>query len=471
MTEKNNMIWSSSSAPTDADLLKFITDHPEECLQYRNPDGSIDLDGVRIEMEKSRRSIVLDNYIDRIGKLNGKTDKRYYIKLKNPNKKDGRQTLKAPTKEGLLEKIYEWHVTHVEHGHDYVPKEEVTLALLFSEFLEHKRATTWSPSTETKNISIWNNHYEGTDIINVPLQEIRLKHLQEWAYGLIREHDLTKKEFGNVCTWMKQMMEYAEQEEIIDKNVYPLLKITNQNVFRQIETKPDENKVLTSEQEIALYRECWRRYTSKYYPTHCLLPLAIIMLFQTGMRPSEVCSLRYDDIDSDEIVVRRYYSDKGDMVMENRTKAGHGPRRIILTSLAKELVHAAREYQLASNLNSNGYIFMTNDNFQSFYGRMRKTFPGLCDSAGIPRNTPYSGRRTFVSSLIDARVNIRTIQNFVGHKDARTTFNNYCYDRTEKAERARQLENARIPFSMDSVLPESVPTVPNFQEKSKPRDR
>ena len=181
VTEKNNMIWSSSSAPTDADLLKFITDYPEECLQYRNPDGSIDLDGVRIEMEKSRRSIVLDNYIDRIGKLNGKTDKRYYIKLKNPNKKDGRQTLKAPTKEGLLEKIYEWHVTHVEHGHDYVPKEEVTLALLFSEFLEHKRATTWSPSTETKNISIWNNHYEGTDIINVPLQEIRLKHLQEWA--------------------------------------------------------------------------------------------------------------------------------------------------------------------------------------------------------------------------------------------------------------------------------------------------
>ena len=93
------------------------------------------------------------------------------------------------------------------------------------------------------------------------------------------------------------------------------------------------------------------------------------------------------------------------------------------------------------------YIFMMNEQFKSFYDRLRKTFPVICKSIGIPQNTPYSGRRTFISSLIDANVNIRTIQNYVGHNDAKTTLNNYCYDRSAREERAKQLENARVQIS------------------------
>ena len=46
---------------------------------------------------------------------------------------------------------------------------------------------------------------------------------------------------------------------------------------------------------------------------------------------------------------------------------------------------------------------------------MRKAFPAMCETIGAPRNTPYSGRRTFISSLVDANVNIKTIRNYVGH--------------------------------------------------------
>lgn len=465
MTETIKHNPALASAPTDAEVLEYISIHPELCLQHRKNDGSMDLDGVKEDMEKSRRKHILDNYIGKISKLNGKTDKRYYIRLKDPSKRDGRFTLKAQTKEELLDKIYDWHISHVENGHSRIPKERVTLASLFPEFLEHKQKTTWSISTQAKNMSIWKNHYEGSDIIHVPIRTLRVKHLEEWAYGLIRDHNLTKKEFGNVCTWMKQMLEYAEREEIIDNNPYRLMKITNQNVFRQIDKKSDEEKVLTPEQEMALYQVCLDRYQKRYYPVHQLLPLAIIMLFQTGMRPSEICTLRYEDIEDDEIIIRRYYSDKADMVMEDRTKAGHGPRRIYLTSLAKELIQLAKAHQTELGIDADGYIFITGENFQSFYGRMRKTFPGLCEKANIPTNTPYSGRRTFVSSLIDAGTNIRTIQNYVGHKDSRTTYNNYCFDRSKKAERMKQLENARLSFSIKELteagLAGTVPTVPS----------
>jgi integrase len=246
---------------------------------------------------------------------------------------------------------------------------------------------------------------------------------------------------------MKQMFEYAAMEEIIDRNPYTMLKITNRNVFRQPEIKSDENKVLSPDMELALYKKCWEHFENSYYPVHQLLPLGIIMLFQAGLRPSELATLRYSDIDGDEIIIRRYYSDKANVIRENRTKAGHGFRRIILTSLAKEIIEAARQRQLEEGIENPEYIFMMNDRFKSFYDRLRKTFPVICKSIGIPQNTPYSGRRTFISSLIDANVNIRTIQNYVGHNDARTTLNNYCYDRSAREERARQLENARVQIS------------------------
>ena len=238
------------------------------------------------------------------------------------------------------------------------------------------------------------NYYAGTDIINMPIRSIKLKTLKEWAYGLIAEHDLTQKEYGNVATWMKQMFEYAAMEEIIVRNPYPMLKITNRNVFRQTEIKSDENKVLSEDMELALYKECIERFESRYYPVHQLLPLGIIMLFQAGLRPSELITLRYEDVDGDEIVIRRYYSDKADAIRENRTKAGHGFRRIILTSLAKELIEAARKRQLEEGIEDPEYIFMMNDQFKSFYDRLRKTFPNICKKIGIPQNSPYSGRRS-----------------------------------------------------------------------------
>ena len=438
--EKKNWLLKAS-APNDAEVLGFIANSPDECLQYRNDDGSICLDGVKEHMRKARKNKILDNYRGQIKKLNGK-DQRYYIRLKDKNRSDGRYTIKANTEEELLEKIFLWHLENVESI------KEPTLASIFPEFLEHKKKTTWSDATVARNMSMWKNYYAGTEILTVPIRSIRLKMLEEWAYGLIEKHDLTQKEYGNVATWMKQMFEYAAMEEIITRNPYPMLKITNRNVFRQSEVKTDEHRVLSQENELALYRECLDRFEKKHYKVHQLLPLGIIMLFQAGLRPSELLTLKYEDIDGDEIVIRRYYSDKAGIVMENRTKAGHGFRRVILTSLAKEIIEACRMRQIEEGLEDMEYIFMMNDHFKGFYDRLRKTFPSLCEKIGIPQNTPYSGRRTFISSLIDAQVNIRTIQNYVGHKDARTTLNNYCYDRSGREERARQLENARVQISI-----------------------
>ena len=98
MTDSKKEFLLKASAPSDAEVLEFIASCPDECLQFRNDDGSISLDGVKEYMRKARKNKILDNYRGQIKKLNGK-DQRYYIKLKDSSRSDGRYTIKAPTEE------------------------------------------------------------------------------------------------------------------------------------------------------------------------------------------------------------------------------------------------------------------------------------------------------------------------------------------------------------------------------------
>ena len=48
----------------------------------------------------------------------------------------------------------------------------------------------------------------------------------------------------------------------------------------------------------------------------------------------------------------------------------------------------------------------------------------------------------YISTPIDAGVNINTIREMVGHEDERATFNSYCFDRTDKTDRMNLIEKA-----------------------------
>ena len=142
--EENNRIEPYlTSAFTDKDILEYMTSNPDSCLRHTMGDGKIDLDGVELEMKQARKREFLKKYKGDIKKLNGKTDKRYYIRIKDPSKKGGRYTIKANTEDELLEKIYNWQVEKEQNSLEINP----TLEKMFPEFLAHKKATTWSAAT------------------------------------------------------------------------------------------------------------------------------------------------------------------------------------------------------------------------------------------------------------------------------------------------------------------------------------
>lgn len=64
------------------------------------------------------------------------------------------------------------------------------------------------------------------------------------------------------------------------------------------------------------------------------------------------------------------------------------------------------------------------------------------DTRRLLRKSSHCARKTYTSALMDANINIRTIAKTVGHADERTTLRNYTFDRNEKDERLKKIENA-----------------------------
>ena len=59
--------------------------------------------------------------------------------------------------------------------------------------------------------------------------------------------------------------------------------------------------------------------------------------------------------------------------------------------------------------------------------------------------SPHKCRKTYISILIDAGVNLRTVQELAGHEKLSTTLDNYVFDRSTDSEQLKAINNALSP--------------------------
>lgn len=88
-----------------------------------------------------------------------------------------------------------------------------------------------------------------------------------------------------------------------------------------------------------------------------------------------------------------------------------------------------------------GYIFSVDEDPLSYYS-VRHLYTRCCKELGILDRSSHKARKTFISTLLDGGVNINTVREMVGHADERTTYNNYCFDRSTEEEKILLIEKA-----------------------------
>lgn len=155
----------------------------------------------------------------------------------------------------------------------------------------------------------------------------------------------------------------------------------------------------------------------------------------TGLRIGELCGLRFEDFDyengtvSVHRTVGRMRTMDGDTeLFVNTPKCGSSERTVPVPSW---LIQYFKRYQKLFKCEPEMYIsanIVSRQRIPFLEPRtMRPMFKRLCSKLGITYKSFHSLRHTYASRLLQAKVDIRTTADLLGHSDVETTLNIYAH--------------------------------------------
>lgn len=205
---------------------------------------------------------------------------------------------------------------------------------------------------------------------------------------------------------LKAFFHHLEYKEIINRN--PFYKI--QIKFREPVILPKTIPLRTIEIFLStIYKQRTNAKTS-YQKKNALRDAAVIeLLFATGMRISELCSLRINDINLHDKIILIY----GKGSKERRIQIGND-----------EVAHILEEYKnnFLSEIQTCNHFFVNQNGKALSEQSIRRMINKYASLASIEQHiTPHMFRHTFATSLLEADVDIRYIQEMLGHSSINIT--------------------------------------------------
>ena len=205
---------------------------------------------------------------------------------------------------------------------------------------------------------------------------------------------------------LKAFFHYLEYKEILVENPFNKLEIR----FREAKLLPKTIPFYSIQQFLfVLYEQ--KEQAKSEYQLHCSLrDIAVIeLLFATGMRISELCSLKESDIDLANNTVLVY---------------GKGAKERILQIGNSEVISALELYQTTfkEEIANCGYFFVNKLHNRLSDQSVRFMINRYTELAGIKQHiTPHMFRHSFATLLLEQDVDIRYIQKMLGHSSISTT--------------------------------------------------
>jgi integrase len=190
------------------------------------------------------------------------------------------------------------------------------------------------------------------------------------------------------------------------------------NPVRQVERdeeEPKERRALTND-EVERLLNVIEESESPY------LKAFVKIALNTGMRPSEILSLKWKDIDFTNRFIR---IEKSKTDKKNNIK--RKGRDVPLNNVAESAIKSIKK--------THDYIFFNPRSKDRVKG-IKRSFMTACDKAGIKGVTPYCLRHTVATKLVnELGIDIVTAGRILGHSKVEMTLR-YCHPSKETVQRA-----------------------------------
>lgn len=205
---------------------------------------------------------------------------------------------------------------------------------------------------------------------------------------------------------LKAFFHYLEYTEFLAQNPFDKLDV----YFREAKLLPKTISFHSIQKFLSVLYAQKMQTVSAYQFKCCLRDIAVIeLLFATGMRISELCSLKPSDIDLENNTVLIY---------------GKGSKERILQLGNCEVISALATYQstFKADISACGYFFVNKRKQKLSDQSVRFMINRYAALAGIEQHiTPHMFRHSFATLLLEQDVDIRYIQKMLGHSSISTT--------------------------------------------------
>lgn len=417
----------------------------QELLKYAFDNGIIDEDTIWMQVEMKKRQKYLEMHQYSIWQ----SEKDHYWRTYLPDDEKGRRLLKKKTEESLKDEVVNYYKEQCSVAERDIQKLHITLYHLFPEWLDFKRVHTNATTTIKRICADWQKFYApNKELINMPIRDLTKVYLDEWVHKMIQAYNMTRKCYYNMTLILRQCLDYAVEKGYVEKNEFQKVKV-NQRLLRRTKKKESVSQVYLRDEVALMINEMYRRFDNRPKST---APLAIVLNFELGLRIGELVAIKESDIKDGCIHIQRQevkiFEKDGDYQMKKTgykvveyTKTEDGDRWIPLTTTARELIDMIRHVNQEYGHRCDGYLFVEGNERLTHYSIERRLARG-CETVGIMNKSSHKIRKTVISTMIEAGMNIDDIRRMAGHADERTTYNCYCFSRNTTQETQEQLERA-----------------------------
>lgn len=432
-------------------MHKISNEKAETIWSFLEQSGIMNLDTgelselIEVTKQQKLEKAILKEHIENFYHI-WQNDKGVYLTyLPAKDKPKGRKAVSASTQERLERKIIDFYLEQKKEEEQGT----ITLRKLYPQWLKIKSLETTASTYIRRIDNDWKRYYEADPIIDKDIKKFTKAYLKEWALSKIREKSLTKKQYYNMAVIIRHILEYAVENEWIPTNLYKSFKIEGK-LFRKVKKPEDETQVFLITEQPMIEAEAWKDFYENGYTTALAIPLA----FQIGVRLGELTALKTTDLcrDGKYIHIQRmaqkverqrpdgtWYPTSWATV--DHVKSSAGDRYVYLTKEARRIIKIIMDYNAENHLHEDDFLFFQRGKHitpTAIITRLRK----YCNHIDTKQKGVHKIRKSYISALLDAGININEIRKQVGHEDERTTLHNYAFNRVDPLQNEADMERA-----------------------------
>ena len=325
---------------------------------------------------------------------------------------------------------------------------DITVLELVERYVDIRRNVRPTTKNGYKTvINVLKNDKFGKKHIN----QIKTSDAKKWL-GELQKGGRSYSSIHSIRGVVRPAFRMAVEDEWLVKNPFdfPLAEcLINDSIKRDALTAKQQRNFLKFIKEDDHFRQ--------YYD-------GMFILFETGLRISELCGLTIKDIDLEERTINinkqlQYTGGKKSYIEKTKTNAGNRvlPMSDEVYEAFKRVISSRKKQKIEKIINGvSGFLFLNGKGNPMLAYHWEKKFQYSVEKYNkiykeeLPKITPHICRHTYCSKMAKSGISVKTLQYLMGHADIQSTLNIYTHFKLEDAK--NDLEKLKIREEMQKEM-------------------